>query len=162
MWIELFDKSDENKYPIQYLPSNNIEEYEIRLVVWRLRNIKRLNSEILNLSVKLDIIQDDINRKIQDFTDIHWNYTDGGFAIFNYRFVEKIIYPNKTNILKLTVCNNTKTGMEVNSELTIDLTSHLRKIVKLKKYFPQKIIWDDLIGITIFKLKIYCSFSYIS
>lgn len=148
MWVELFDKSEENNFPLQYLPSNNIEEYEIRFVIWRLRNIYKSQSEKLNLSVKLEITQDDNNREIKDFTDIHYNYNDG-FAVFNYRFVEKILYPNKTNLLKLTVLNNSSiiTGsLEVYAELIIDLTSNLRKIKKFKKYYPVKRKWENLIG----------------
>lgn len=155
MWIELFDKSEENNFPLQYLPSNNIEEYEIRFVIWRLRNIQKFQSAKLNLSVKLEITQDDSNKEIKDFTDIHYNYIDG-FAVFNYRFVEKILYPNKTNLLKLTVLNNSSmiTGsQEVLAEFTIDLTSHLRKLKKFKKYFPVKKKWDDLIGIIFYVLE---------
>jgi hypothetical protein len=146
--VEIFDKSEENNFPLQYLPSNNIEEYEIRFVVWRLRNIQKSQSEKLNLSIKLEIFQDNNIKDSNDFTDIHYNFIDG-FAVFNFRFVEKILYPNKTNLLKLSVINNPSfvTGsQEILAEHTIDLTSNLRKIKKYKKYFPVKKKWEELTG----------------
>lgn len=99
------------------------------------------------MSVKFEIFQDG-KENIKEFTDIHYNYISG-FAIFNYRFVEKILYPNNTNLLKITIINNPSmitNSEELLAEHKIDLTPHLRKIKKFKKYFPVKKKWEDLIG----------------
>jgi len=143
MWIEIYEKNQENAFPLQPLPSNCIEEYELQFVVWRVKKIPKSQGEKIDISVKIEISQN--NYKSEDITDIHYNSRDGN-AVFNYRFVEKLHFPNKFNRLTIKVLNNRTLSSEVKAELNIDLTNYLRNIRRKRSKIQKKKNWERLTG----------------
>jgi len=145
MWAEIFEKSQESKFPLQFLPSNSVEEYELRFVVWKVKNISKSAGEKIDLSVKINIYQN--NHESSDNTDIHYNSRDGK-GVFNYRFVERLFYPNKYNRITIKVLKNNTISTEDKGQLVIDLTNYLRNIRRTKSKIKVKKCFERLKGIS--------------
>jgi len=143
MWAEVFEKSQESKFPLQLLPSNSIEEYELRFVVWKVKNIQKPVGDKIDISVQIRVSQN--NHESEDNTDIHYNSRDGK-GVFNYRFVERLFFPNKYNRISLKILKNNTLSNEVKGELIIDLTSYLRNIRRTKSKIKVKKCWERLSG----------------
>lgn len=134
-------------FPLQQLLTNDIDEYELRLVIWRVKKIPKNNNSKISIQVKIEIFQENNNEHEKDETDIHYNSNNGN-GVFNYRFINKLLYPKNFNKLNIKVFSNS-----VNvSEYQLDLTKSLKKIHKTKNKFIIKKCWQKLSGINYYLL----------
>jgi len=89
LWVEIHDVDSEeaSKPPIEIQPAP-ILEYEIRVVVWKTRDV-----DMMDIEGTSDVfIRCYFDTKDDKFTDTHWRSQDGK-ASFNYR----MLFPIKTN-----------------------------------------------------------------
>ncbi|KAK9172398.1 Ferlin like type II membrane associated protein with 5 C2 domains [Cryptosporidium meleagridis] len=140
-WIQVLPPEIAIIRPIYPLNPPTVETCQVRVVIYRLRNIpiSKLvnNSGILafgepsiSLMVK-GLMSPNNNTILEQDTDTHWNSSDGT-AIFNWRFVFNIPVPCHFPILRLQVWNR---GLlvfgDAISECSFDLSSYLMRSRKL-------------------------------
>ncbi|OII71231.1 ferlin like type II membrane associated protein [Cryptosporidium ubiquitum] len=143
-WIQVLPPEIAIIRPIYPLNPPTVEICQVRVVIYRLRNIpvsKLVNNTgmsgilafgepSISLMVK-GLMSPNNNTKLEQDTDTHWNSSDGT-AIFNWRFVFNIPVPCHFPILRLQVWNR---GLlvfgDAISECSFDLSSYLLRSRKL-------------------------------
>ncbi|KAJ1609164.1 ferlin like type II membrane associated protein [Cryptosporidium canis] len=143
-WVQVLPPEIAIIRPIYPLNPPTVEICQVRVVVYRLRNIpvsKLVNNTgmsgllafgepSISLMVK-GLMSPNNNTILEQDTDTHWNSSDGT-AIFNWRFVFNVPVPCHFPILRLQVWNR---GLlvfgDAISECSFDLSSYLMRSRKL-------------------------------
>jgi len=142
LWIEIFKKSQEFQFPAEELSTNFKEKYEIRIVIWRTRNVPLVEGDKVKIMVKLRINEE--GKDIDEETDVHHNSKDGK-GIFNWRFVYSFFFPKKINTIKLMIYNyNPISTSELIGEKTLDMLSLYKKIHRTKATIVNDKDWIKL------------------
>lgn len=155
LWVEILEKSRESEFPQEELVTNIKEKYELRVVIWRTRNVPLVEGDKVKIQVKIRINEEG-GKDFDDETDVHHNSKDGR-GIFNWRFVYNYTFPKKTNTLKLMIYNyNALSDSELLGEKTLDMLSLYKKIHRTKSTIVNDRDWIKLSNFII--LIIICLF----
>jgi len=142
LWVEILKKSQELEFPPEELSANLKEKYELRIVIWRTRNVPLVEGDKVKIRVKIRINEE--GKDFDDETDTHHNSKDGR-GIFNWRFVYSFYFPKKVNTLKLMIYNyNALTSSELIGEKTLDMLSLYKKIHRTKNTIVNERDWIKL------------------
>lgn len=130
MWVEILKKSQEFEFPAEELAANIKEKYELRIVIWRTRNVPLVETDKVKIQVKIRINEE--GKDFDDETDVHHNSKDGK-GIFNWRFVYGFYFPKKINTIKLMIYNyNALSASELIGEKVLDMSTLYKKIHRTK------------------------------
>lgn len=133
-WFEIFNEEFAQLNPIKVLCSNEPDDYQLRLVIWKVNNAAMDDNSTISLFVRC-IYTDEDREDIRD-TDTHYNSKDGK-GIFNWRFVYNIKIPTNATNIKIQIHNYALlSSNEPIGEATLDLSAHFYRARKKKGYYP--------------------------
>lgn len=141
MWLEIVPKKKNDDFPITPLIAQNMEKYEMRIVIWNTRDVPLLDGKV-NIQVRIQMF--DGKKEVEEFTDTHNNSKDG-IGEFNYRIVIPFYYPsNKTN-LNISIFNdNIITKDEILGFANLDMRKYYANIHKSKMTYEIAKEWVPL------------------
>ncbi|CEM08627.1 unnamed protein product [Vitrella brassicaformis CCMP3155] len=139
LWVEILMKQQVAKRPIEALPSPDPEEWELRAVVWRVKNVRKENQDSVCIFVK-GSYTNDTNHSLEQTTDTHYNSKDGT-GQFNWRWVFRVTSPSVYPVLKVQLWEWGLTGSAPLSETTIDLTADLARAKRSKASLHKERTW---------------------
>ena len=97
MWCEVIPKKSELCNVKESLTGQNVEKYEMRIVIWNTRAIP-FQGDYKYINIQVRMITSNGKNDVELETDVHGNSKDGN-GEFNWRFVVPFVYPsNATNI----------------------------------------------------------------
>lgn len=130
-WVEILRKKQDLEFPQEEIAANMKERYELRMVIWRTRNVPLVDNDKVKIQVKLRVIEE--GKEVDYETDVHHNSKDGR-GIFNWRFVHPYSFPKKVNTIKLMIYNyNVLSASELLGEKTLDMYPRFKKVHRTKK-----------------------------
>ena len=130
LWIEILRKKQEMEFPQEELQTSMKERFELRIVIWRTRNVPLIEKDKVKIQVKLRVNEE--GKDIEYETDVHHNSRDGR-GIFNWRFVHHYSFPKKVNTLKLMIYNYNAIGAsDLIGEKTLDMYPRYKKVHRTK------------------------------
>ncbi|CDU19442.1 hypothetical protein YYC_00882 [Plasmodium yoelii 17X] len=132
-WFEIFTEEFAQLNPVKILCSNEPDDYQLRLVVWKVSNVAMDNNSTVSLFVRC-IYADDDSEDIRD-TDIHYN-SKNGKGIFNWRFVYNVKIPTNSTTIKVQIHNYALlSSNEPIGESSLDLSAHFYRARKKKGFY---------------------------
>ncbi|KYN99162.1 ferlin, putative, partial [Plasmodium reichenowi] len=138
-WFEIFNEEFAQLNPIKVLCSNEPDDYQLRLVIWKVNNAAMDDNSTISLFVRC--IYTDEDREDRRDTDTHYNSKDGK-GIFNWRFVYNIKIPTNATNIKIQIHNYALlSSNEPIGEATLDLSAHFYRARKKKGYYPIPRFW---------------------
>lgn len=122
VWVELMTHEASLAKPVTVLASPDPEDYQLRMVIWSIKNVPLGENASVSVFVRGTYHLDNANVLTQD-TDVHYNSRDGS-GRFNWRFVWDIKIPAQQAVVKLQIFNSHffLQGAEPVSECNIDLS----------------------------------------
>lgn len=145
LWVEILKKSQEFEFPAEELAANIKEKYELRIVIWRTKNVPLVETDKVKIQVKIRINEE--GKDFDDETDVHHNSKDGK-GIFNWRFVYGFYFPKKINTIKLMIYNyNALSASELIGEKVLDMSTLYKKIHRTKITISNERDWIKLSNI---------------
>ncbi|EUD66600.1 hypothetical protein C922_02921 [Plasmodium inui San Antonio 1] len=101
-WFEIFTEEFAQRNPVKILCSNEPDDYQLRLVIWKVNNVAMDDSPTISLFVRCIYTDEDTEDKRD--TDTHYNSKDGK-GVFNWRFVYNVKIPTNATNIKVQVHN---------------------------------------------------------
>lgn len=142
LWVEILRKKQDSEFPQEELAANAKEKYELRIVIWRTRNVPLIETDKVKIQVKLRINEE--GKDIDDETDVHHNSKDGK-GVFNWRFVYPYTFPRKINTMKLMIYNyNALSTSDLIGEKTLDMLPRFKKVHRTKQTIDIERDWLKL------------------
>lgn len=124
-------KRQDSEFPQEELAANAKEKYELRIVIWKTKNVPLVETDKVKIQVKLRINEE--GKDIDDETDVHHNSKDGK-GTFNWRFVYPFTFPRKINTIKLMIYNyNALSASDLIGEKTLDMLPRFKKVHRTKQ-----------------------------
>eukprot|EP00929_Paragymnodinium_shiwhaense_P027034 TRINITY_DN15962_c0_g1_i1.p1 TRINITY_DN15962_c0_g1~~TRINITY_DN15962_c0_g1_i1.p1 ORF type:complete len:1367 (-),score=384.67 TRINITY_DN15962_c0_g1_i1:67-4167(-) len=121
LWVDILFGHQQSELPPQPLPSTQPQKYELRVVIWKMKDIITIDESVPSVQIIAKIFLDDGTEEIQE-TDTHKNAADGS-ATFNWRLIFKQIkIPCRNARLYLTAWNIGYTSSDTICEVILDLT----------------------------------------
>ncbi|CRG98468.1 ferlin, putative [Plasmodium relictum] len=138
-WFEIFTEEFAQLNPVKILCSNEPDDYQLRLVIWKVSNAAMDNNSTISLFVRC-IYTDDDTEDSRD-TDTHYNSKDGK-GTFNWRFVYNIKIPTNATNIKVQIHNYALlSSNEPIGEATLDLSAHFYRARKKKGFYHIPRFW---------------------
>ncbi|SCD22399.1 ferlin, putative [Plasmodium ovale] len=138
-WFEIFTEEFAQLNPVKILCSNEPDDYQLRLVIWKVTNVAMDDNSTVSLFVRC-IYTDEDSEDRRD-TDIHYNSKDGK-GIFNWRFVYNVKIPTNATTVKVQVHNYALLSTsEPIGEATLDLSAHFYRARKKKGFYHIPRFW---------------------
>eukprot|EP00697_Spironema_sp_BW2_P013452 gnl/Spiro4/3543_TR1735_c0_g1_i1.p1 gnl/Spiro4/3543_TR1735_c0_g1~~gnl/Spiro4/3543_TR1735_c0_g1_i1.p1 ORF type:complete len:286 (+),score=-21.90 gnl/Spiro4/3543_TR1735_c0_g1_i1:80-859(+) len=137
MWVEILTPDEANNIPILNIAPPKPEEYELRVIVWDMKDVA-FRDDLPLVGKMSDVfvsVQPEGHKPL--CTDIHWR-SDGN-ANFNWRMIWNIPLPNQENFHRLRIQAWDKDIFDPNdaiAEAVLNLKGFFRKVVKEKLTFP--------------------------
>lgn len=136
MWIEMVDSFKASEQPPSPLRAPPPNELEIRLVIWKTKNIKIVDGGKTDVTfkVQLDCSQYDEVRsglpRMQD-TDVHYGSKDGA-SVFNWRIVyPRIVMPVQSATMQIAVYDYNLIGGNIYiGDVNLDIKKYLERVSK--------------------------------
>jgi hypothetical protein len=142
LWVEILRKRQDLEFPQEELLANAKEKYELRIVIWRTKNVPLIEKDKVKIQVKLRINEE--GKDIDDETDVHHNSKDGK-GEFNWRFVYPYTFPRKVNTIKLMIYNyNALSASDLIGEKTLDMLPRFKKVHRTKQTITIEKDWLKL------------------
>ncbi|KAF7458424.1 putative C2 domain-containing protein [Cryptosporidium felis] len=120
-WYEIMSEQVAKATPITELASVDPQNYQLRVVVWRVRHVPLEPNTTISLYVSGTYSLDEFNSDTQS-TETHYNSKDGS-GIFNWRLVFDIKIPTQYPILKLQLWSYGLIQSDNIGECSIDLSN---------------------------------------
>lgn len=135
LFVEVLDEKDAKTIPIQHIAKRLPEEYEMRLVIWRVEGIPRGEKETVDIFIKSQFDPTGwLGESLQLETDTHLGSEDG-HGIFNWRMKFGFTIPCTFPRLRLIAYNfETFDDDNILSEVVMDLSKYFRKLSKEGRY----------------------------
>lgn len=141
MCLEVIPRSKNSLFPVTSLEQHNVEQYELRIVIWNTENVPLVNGSV-NIQVKVSMFNGE--KEVEEKTDTHNNSKDGK-GEFNYRLIFDFLYPsNKTNLNMYIYNDHTLSKDDVLGSVTIDMKKYFNKILNTKQEIIIEKEWVDL------------------
>ncbi|SBT74771.1 ferlin, putative [Plasmodium malariae] len=138
-WFEIFTEEFAQLNPVKILCSNEPDDYQLRLVIWKVSNAAIDDNSTISLFVRC-IYTDEENEDRRD-TDTHYNSKDGK-GVFNWRIVYNIKIPTNATTIKVQVHNYALlSSNEPIGEATLDLAAHFYRARKKKGFYHIPRFW---------------------
>ncbi|KNA02500.1 ferlin [Plasmodium vivax North Korean] len=132
-WFEIFTEEFAHRNPVKILCSNEPDDYQLRVVIWKVSNVPLDDSPTISLFVRCIYTDDDLEDKRD--TDTHYNSKDGK-AVFNWRFVYNVKIPTNATSVKVQVHNYALlSSSEPIGEATLDLAAHFYRARKKRALY---------------------------
>ncbi|KAK2195576.1 bifunctional C2 domain superfamily/C2 domain/Ferlin family [Babesia duncani] len=143
-WIEMMDVVTAKTRPIRTIGGLEPSDYELRLVVWRVKNVALEGTSSISLYVR-GIFQTDEQQEVIKDTDIHYNSKDGN-ATFNWRFKYPIRIPSEYSQLKLQLFSySLLSSSELIGEGVVDLSLDFNRVKRHRGHYNIPKFWVDCI-----------------
>lgn len=122
MWVEVLTVEEARRQPLVRLHKISKELYEIRLIIWELRDVPLINASSVDVYVRVMFDPSGWSgSEITKDTDVHYSSTDGR-ALYNYRLKFNIETPCEFPRLKFQIKDfNLVSGDESIGETTLNL-----------------------------------------
>ncbi|KMZ89525.1 ferlin [Plasmodium vivax Brazil I] len=138
-WFEIFTEEFAHRNPVKILCSNEPDDYQLRVVIWKVSNVPLDDSPTISLFVRCIYTDDDLEDKRD--TDTHYNSKDGK-AVFNWRFVYNVKIPTNATSVKVQVHNYALlSSSEPIGEATLDLAAHFYRARKKRALYHIPRFW---------------------
>jgi hypothetical protein len=142
MWIELIPKSKDNELLSDTLRPQTEEKFEIRVVVWKTRDVPLIDDGKVDIMVKCTF--NDGKKDIEQETDVHSNSTTGN-GEFNWRMIFPCTYPSKKTFLSIALYDyNHLTSNSIISTCNLNLNKYLNKVYRTRSPVIIQSEWIDL------------------
>lgn len=125
VWVEFMTAMQANAHPIQTLQSPDADPYQLRIVIWRTKDVTPGKEEESTHQQVHGTMKMDEQGLVYQETDIHYGSTDER-ATFNWRFIFDVLIPCQDASIKLQVLNSSALGSsfsDVLGEVSLDLMS---------------------------------------
>jgi len=132
MWLEMIDTVNASDTKASDLRPPPDAELEVRVVVWRTKNVKIIQGETVNIQISSELDCGEYlgeHPKLQE-TDVHYTSKDGN-GVFNWRMVyPRIKMPTQTCTLKFAVHHFEMLGTTYIGSVSVDLIKYLNAVAK--------------------------------
>ncbi|CAA9986207.1 ferlin, putative [Plasmodium knowlesi strain H] len=138
-WFEIFTEEFAQRNPVKILCSNEPDDYQLRVVIWKVNNVAMDESPTISLFVRCIYTDEDLEDKRD--TDTHYNSKDGK-AVFNWRFVYNVKIPTNATNVKVQVHNyGLLSSSEPIGEATLNLATHFYRARKKRGLYHIPRFW---------------------
>ncbi|EEA05687.1 C2 domain-containing protein [Cryptosporidium muris RN66] len=127
-WYEILSEQAAKAIPVTPLASADPQTFQLRIVVWRVRQVPVESNTSISLYVSAVYNQEENNSETQS-TETHYNSKDGT-GVFNWRFVYNIKIPTQYPILKVQLWSYGLIQSENIGECSIDFSNDFGKARK--------------------------------
>eukprot|EP00359_Climacostomum_virens_P001470 CAMPEP_0204897796 /NCGR_PEP_ID=MMETSP1397-20131031/921_1 /ASSEMBLY_ACC=CAM_ASM_000891 /TAXON_ID=49980 /ORGANISM="Climacostomum Climacostomum virens, Strain Stock W-24" /LENGTH=1426 /DNA_ID=CAMNT_0052065573 /DNA_START=152 /DNA_END=4432 /DNA_ORIENTATION=+ len=131
LFVEVLDESDAKKIPIQHIAKRLPEEYEMRLIIWRVEGIPKGDKEAIDIYLKCQFDPTGwLGESLQKETDTHLGSEDG-HGVYNWRMKFNFTLPCTFPRLRIIAYDfETFDTDEILTEVVVDLSKYFRKLSK--------------------------------
>lgn len=145
LWVEIMTAQNANAHPIDILQSPEPEEFQLRFVIWRTKDVAPPDGEDATNVQVTGQMQLDSGEALRQETDVHYGSIDET-ATFNWRFLFNVLIPCQDASIKLQVLSKsslTNMGGETLCEVCLDLATDFvearrtKSVVELPKTYVQ-------------------------
>ncbi|GAW78974.1 ferlin [Plasmodium gonderi] len=138
-WFEIYPEEYAQLNPVKILCSNEPDDYQLRLVIWKVSNAAMDDNPTISLFVRCIYTDEDSEDKRD--TDTHYNSKDGK-GMFNWRFVFNIKIPTNSTSIKVQVHNYALlSSNEPIGEATLEMSAHFYRARKKKGLYHIPRFW---------------------
>ncbi|ANQ05832.1 Uncharacterized protein PCOAH_00001550 [Plasmodium coatneyi] len=138
-WFEIFTEEFAQRNPVKILCSNEPDDYQLRVVIWKVSNVAMDESPTISLFVRCIYMDEELEDKRD--TDTHYNSKDGK-AVFNWRFVYNVKIPTNATNVKVQVHNYALlSSSEPIGEATLNLAAHFYRARKKRGLYHIPRFW---------------------
>ncbi|PFH33895.1 ferlin family protein [Besnoitia besnoiti] len=127
-------------HPPYTLASAEPDEYQLRVVIWRVKAVPLDDNSSISLFVRTIYQLEESSEVVKD-TDTHYNSRDGT-AVYNWRMVFDVLIPAQIPVLKLQIWNYALlSSTEPIGESNLDLTADFFRARKRQQNYRVPKMW---------------------
>jgi len=143
VWFEIMNMKTHQQWPIEQLVSADPEPFQLRLVIWQVKEVmKQEGEDTIHIQVKCcwQYSAEHIEAKE---TDTHYGSADG-LGRFNWRMIFDIQNPHPFPSIKVQLLSVNTLSVDTVAECTIDLQHDMAKAKRTKNTMANEKCWVKL------------------